>query len=141
MTDPQPQARVEALADHLSGCADALHRRLMRALRPATPGDALPGLAQGVAQALFETELRLRQRANQLYLDAAVLAAAGLDAQQQQLAALATRAAAIIARIDRVKDLVDLAGELIVTAAAVAGGKPEKILPALEKLKHHVEAL
>lgn len=141
MTDPQHAARLEALADHLSACADALHRRLMRALRRPAPDAALPGLSQGVAQALFEKELALRQRANSLYLDAAVLAASGLQAPQQQLSELSERAAHIIDRIDRVKDLLDLAGELIASGAALVSGKPEKILPALEKLKHHIEAL
>lgn len=141
MSDPQQQARLEALADQLSACADALHRRLMRALRQPAPDGALPGISQALAQSLFENEVRLRQRANRLYLDAAVLAGGQLAQQQQQLTDLAARAAALIARVDRVKDLLDLGGELIGAGAAVASGKPERILPALEKLKHHIEAL
>jgi len=141
MSDPQQQARLEALADQLSASADALHRRLMRALRQPAPDGALPGISQAVAQALFETEVRLRQRAVSLYLDAAVLAGGQLAQQQQQLTDLAARAAALIARVDKVKDLLDLGGELISAGAAVASGKPERILPALEKLKHHIEAL
>ena len=142
MSDPQQQARLEALADQLSACADALHRRLMRALRQPAPDGALPGISQALAQSLFETEVRLRQRAVSLYLDAAVLAGDQLaQQQQQQLTDLAARAAALIARVDRVKDLLDLGGELISAGAAVASGKPERILPALEKLKHHIEAL
>lgn len=141
MSDPQQQARLEALADQLSACADALHRRLMRALRQPAPDGALPGISQALAQSLFETEVRLRQRAVSLYLDAAVLAGDQLAQQQQQLTDLAARAAALIARVDRVKDLLDLGGELISAGAAVASGKPERILPALEKLKHHIEAL
>jgi len=134
MTDPQQQARLEALADTLSACADALHQRLMREIRSK-------GIAQGVAQALFENEVALRQRANSLYLDAAVLAASGLETQQQQLLQLTARAATIIERIDRIKDLVDLAGELVGVGAALASGKPEKMLSSLEKLKHHIEAM
>jgi len=141
MADPQQQARLEALADSLSACADALHQRLMRALRKSTPDGALPGISQRVAQALFEQEVQLRQRANSLYLDAAMQAAGGLQAQQQQLAELAARAELIIARIDRAKDLLDLAGELIGAGAAIASGRPERMLPSLEKLKHHIEAL
>jgi hypothetical protein len=94
-----------------------------------------------VAQALFENEVALRQRANSLYLDAAVLAASGLKNQQQQLLQLTARAATIIERIDRIKDLVDLAGELVGVGAALASGKPEKMLSSLEKLKHHIEAM
>jgi hypothetical protein len=141
MADQNQQAQLETLADHLSACADALHKRLMRAIRQPTPDGALPGISQGVAQALFENEVTLRQRANSLYLDAAVLAASGLGPQQQQLLDLTAIAQKKIDRIDRLKDLVDLAAELISLGAAVATGKPEKLLTPLENLKHHIEAL
>ncbi|MRX08924.1 hypothetical protein GJ697_13865 [Pseudoduganella sp. FT25W] len=141
MANPTQQAQIEALADNLSANADALHRRLMRAIRTPSPDGALPGISQGVAQALFENEVALRQRANGLYLDAAVLAATGLGTQQQQLLDLTALAQQKIDRIDRLKDLVDLAGELLSLGAAVAAGKPEHVLSPLEKLKHHIEAL
>ncbi|MYM37071.1 hypothetical protein GTP38_22355 [Duganella sp. FT94W] len=140
MPDPQPPS-PEALADTLSACADALHRRLMRALRQPTPDAPLPGISHPVAQALFDSEVQLRQRANLLYLDAAVQAGGHLAPQRQALAELAAKAEQIIARVDRVKDLADLAGELIGAGAAIASGKPEHILSSLEKLKHHIEAL
>ncbi|MBV7536509.1 hypothetical protein KW842_12105 [Duganella sp. sic0402] len=134
MADPQQQVRVEALADQLSANADALHRRLMRAIGAQT-------ITRNAAQALFASEVALRQQANQWYLDTGVLAASGLDAQRQQLQTLATRAEHIIERIDRLKDLADLAAELVGASAASASGKLEGVLPALEKLKHHIEAL
>ena len=141
MANPTQQAQIETLADHLSANADALHQRLMRAIRKPSPDGALPGISQGVAQALFENEVALRQRANGLYLDAAVLAATGLGPQQQQLLDLTARAQEKIAKIDRLKDLVDLAGELLSLGAAVAAGKPDQLLKPLEKLKQHIEAL
>jgi hypothetical protein len=141
MAHPTQQAQIELFADHLSATADALHRRLMRAIRQPAADGALPGISQGVAQALFENEVALRQRANGLYLEAAVLAAAGLGPQQQQLLDLTARAQEKIDRIDRLKDLVDLAGELLSLGAAVAAGKPEQVLKPLEKLKQHIEAL
>jgi hypothetical protein len=134
MADPQQQARLEALADQLSANADALHRRLMRAIRAQA-------LTRGAAQVLFASEVALRQQANQLYLDAGVLAASGLDDHRQQLQTLAARAEHIIERIDRLKDLAGLAAELVGASAAIASGKLERVLPALEKLKHHIEAL
>jgi hypothetical protein len=142
MPTPHIQDDIEALADSLSASADALHKRLMRAIRRA-PGQApdLPGISQGAAQALFENEVALRQRANSLYLDAAVLAASGLGGHQQKLLELTARAQEKIDRIDRLKDLVDLAAELLMLGAAVATGKPEQILKPLENLKHHIEAL
>ncbi|WP_343731494.1 hypothetical protein [Duganella sp.] len=141
MTDLKKQAALETLADQLSACADALHQRLMRAIRKPAADGGIPGIAHAVAQALFENEVALRQRANGLYLDAAVLAASGLGAHQQQLLELTARAQEKIERIDHIKDLVDLAAELLTLGAAVATGKPDKLLAPLEKLKHHLDAL
>lgn len=132
---------IIALADSLSACADALHTRLMRALRKPAPGGPPPSISQGVAQALFENEVILRQRANGLYLDAARLAASGLDSAQQQLLDVTTRARDSFERIERAKDLIDLAAELLALGAAVATGKPERLVSPLEKLKHHLDAL
>ena len=64
MTTNPIQLDIEALADSLSASADALHTRLMRDIRQKPPT-----VAQTVAQALFENEVALRQRANSLYLD------------------------------------------------------------------------
>lgn len=141
MADPQQQAAIETLADHLSASANALHARLLRALRQPAPDGKLPGISQGVAQALFENEVALRQRANSLYLEAGVLAASGLGPQQQQLLDLTEQAQHKIDKIERIKDLVDLAAELLTLGAAVASGKPDRVLQPLEKLKHHIEAL
>ncbi|GJI98465.1 hypothetical protein RugamoR57_51830 [Duganella caerulea] len=134
------QHDIEALADSLSASADALHAHLMRALRKPAPGGA-PAMSQGTAQALFENEVLLRQRANSLYLDSARLAAAGLGGAQQQLLDLARRAEDAIARIDRVKDMIDLTAELLSLGAAIATGKPDHLAAPLEKLKHHLDAL
>jgi hypothetical protein len=143
MPDPHNQDEIEALADSLSACADALHTRLMRAIRrqPRDQTPPLPGISQGVAQALFENEVTLRQRANSLYLDAAVLAASGLGGHQQRLLDLTARAQEKIRKLDRLKDLIDLSAELLSLGAAVATGKPDQILSPLEKLKHHLDIL
>jgi HAMP domain-containing protein len=143
MPDPHNQDEIEALADSLSACADALHTRLMRAIRrqPQDQTSGLPGISQGAAQALFENEVTLRQRANSLYLDAAVLAARGLGGHQQQMLDLTARAQEKIRKLDRLRDLIDLTAELLSLGAAVATGKPEQILSPLEKLKHHIDAL
>ena len=139
--NPQ-QDDIEALADSLSASADALHARLMRAIRKPAPGmPEQPGIAQGVAQALFENEVTLRQLANGLYLNAAVLAAAGLGPQRRQLLELAARARQKIDKIERIKDLVDIAADLLAVAAGVAAAKPEQVIQPLENLKHHIEAL
>jgi hypothetical protein len=147
MPDPNTQADIEALADRLSACADELHTRLMRAIRKQPPDTGTagtpgaPGISQGVAQALFENEVALRQRANSLYLDAAQLAASGLGGAQRQVIDVTARAQEKIAKIDRIKDLIDLTAELLALGAAVATGKPEHVVSPLEKIKHHLDAL
>ncbi len=153
-TPPASTADIEALAERLSACADALHARLMKAIRATTPGQQPPGrqpagpgasidqgLSQGAAQALFENEVALRQRANGLYLDAAVLAASGLAGTQQQLLAVTQQAGERIRTLDRLRDLIDLAAELLQLGAAVAAGAPEHLAAPLEKIKQHLADL
>jgi hypothetical protein len=140
------QLDIEALADSLSASADALHARLMRAIRQRPDATAAgqttePAITQAAAQALFENEVILRQRANGLYLEAATLAAAGLGDWQQQLLDVAAQAQEKIRKIDRIKDLIALTGELLSLAAAVASGAPERLITPYEKLKERVETL
>ncbi len=135
------QHDIEALGDSLSASADALHAQLMRALRQRAPGGTAPSMTQGAAQALFENEVQLRQRANSLYLDSAKLAASGLGGAQQRLLEQTRRARDAVARIDQVKDLLDLSAELLSLGAALASGKPERLVTPLEKLKRHLDAL
>ena len=136
MTTNPIQLEIEALADSLSASADALHTRLMRELRQKPPG-----IAQATAQALFDNEVALRQHANGLYLEAAVLAASGLTGAQQQLLDVTARAQEKIRKIQHTKDLIALTGELLSLAAAIATGKPDKLAKPFETIKHHLEAM
>lgn len=136
MTINPIQKDIEALADSLSASADALHARLMSALR-----EKPPAVAQAMAQTLFENEVALRQRANGLYLEAAVLAASGLGGTQKQLLDVTARAQDKIRKIEHVKDLIQLTGELLSLAAAIAAGKPERLAAPYESIKHHLAAL
>lgn len=136
MTTNSTQKDIEALADSLSASADALHTRLMSALRQKPPA-----VAQPLAQTLFENEVALRQRANGLYLEAAVLAASGLGGTQKQLLDVTARAQDKIRKIEHVKDLIQLTGELLSLAAAIAAGKPDRLAEPYENIKHHLEAM
>lgn len=144
---PVTQAGLEAVADGLSACADALHARLMRAIRANTPGVTTPGglltagISQGAAQALFENEVALRQRANGLYLDAAELAAAGLAVDQQALLEVHQQARAAMAAIERLQDLIALTAELLAVGAAIASGQPQHLLAPYQKLRQHLAQL
>lgn len=133
-------ADIEALADSLSDSADALHKRIMAAIRKnATP--AGPAIPHAEAQALFEQEIALRQQANALYADATRYAAAPLAVPARELLDLAARARERIRRIDRAKELAGIAAALLKAAAAIAAVRPEDLVPALEDLKEHIEAL
>ncbi len=136
MTTNPIQLDIEALADSLSASADALHNRLMSAIRQKPPG-----VTQTVAQALFENEVALRQRANTLYLEAAVLAASGLGGAERQLLDVTARAQEKIRKIQHIKDLIQLTGELLSLAAAIATGKPDRLASPFETIKHHLEAM
>jgi hypothetical protein len=127
------QAAFEALADNLSASANALHGQLMRAIRNGAPREQ--------AQELFDQEIALRTQADSLYLDAAKLAASGLGDAQQQLVELTGQATAAIAKIEHIKDLLDIAANLLQLGAGIASGKPEQVLKPLENLKHQIEDL
>jgi hypothetical protein len=147
-------AQVEELADHLSKLADAMHARIMRAIRKQSAADgqdapagqdadAAPGKAELVlsrteAQAMFDLEVALRQHANKLYMDAAHHTIAGLQASQQSLHALASAAKEKIARIDTLRDLIEIGTDALALAAAAVAGKPEGMLAAFKKLRGHV---
>jgi len=135
------QLGLEPLADSLSASADALHARLMRAIRQKTPGTSEPAISRAAAQALFANEVTLRQHALGLYLEAASLAAAGLGGLQKQLLDVTAQAQKKIRKIDQIKDLIALTGELLSLAAAVATGAPEKLVAPYEKLKARVESM
>lgn len=133
-------ADIEALADSLSDSADALHRRIMAAIRKngGTTGQAI---SHAEAQALFEQEIALRQQANALYARATTTVAAGLAIPTRELLDLAARARERMRRIDHARELAGIGAALLGAAAAIAALRPEGLVPALEDLKAHLAAL
>ena len=83
-------ADIEALADSLSDAANALHKRIMAAIRKnaSTAGAAI---SHAEAQELFEQEIALRQQANSLYADVTGFAARGAALPVRELLDLAVR--------------------------------------------------
>lgn len=133
-------AQIEALADHLSACADALHTRILAELRgsgASRPGDK----AQAAARALLDDELVLRQRANALYVDAARLVVTALGKEQQHVAALTLAAAEQIRKIAMIANVTGLVGSLLQLAGAAATGQAAPIVLALEKVGKQVKTL
>ncbi|MBB3118561.1 hypothetical protein [Pseudoduganella violacea] len=157
---PATAAGLESLADQFSACADALHSRLMSALRQPLPQDAdgspapppagtLPaggkeapplsqGITRGAAQLLFDTEVTLRQRANSLYVEAAQLSVSGLALPQQDLLGLVAQARTRIARIEQLKELAATAASLVALAAAIVAARPQDLPAAFKELQGHL---
>jgi hypothetical protein len=131
-------AEVEALADELTACADALHKRIMDEVR-SYQGKSVPEQAQDTARALLDDEQVLRQRANALYLDAARYIVAPLGKPQAHLIGLTADAAKKIGTIVKIGNGVSLVARLLGVAAAVATGMPAPILLAFENLKHQLD--
>lgn len=108
---------------------------------PAPPPGIDQGISQGAAQALFENEVALRQRANGLYLDAAELAASGLGGLQSQLLDLSAQARETIRKVNRLKDLIGITAELLALGAAIADRKPSHISSSYTQLKSLLDDL
>ena len=133
-------AQIEALADQLSACADALHARVMRDIKAHKGGD-FSDAEQATARALLDDEVLLRQRANGLYADAATYVVKALGTPQRQVVELTVAAAEKIRTIALVGDVVSLAGGLLTLAGAAATGQAAPIVLALEKIRRQVQAV
>ncbi|GGY86416.1 hypothetical protein ACFFTM_16490 [Pseudoduganella plicata] len=138
-------ADIEALADSLSASANELHASIMRAIRrngtvDDAGADAAAPVTHAEAQALFEQEVELRQRANSLYVDSARYAVAGLEVPAQEILRLAAQARETIRRIDRAKDIAGIVAALLGLAGAVVGHQPKDAAAALEDLKDNLAA-
>ncbi|KQW87319.1 hypothetical protein ASC94_28420 [Massilia sp. Root418] len=104
-------------------------------------GNLDAGISHGAAQALFENEVALRQRANSLYVDAAVLAAAGLDVPQRALLDLVAVARRRIRQASLLKDVIGITADMLGLAAAIAAGKPEHLPAVVESIKERYAQL
>jgi hypothetical protein len=72
-------------------------------------------------------------------MDAAQHTVPGLQASQDSLHALALAAKEKIARIDTLKELIDIGTDALALAAAAVVGKPEGIIAAFRKIRGHIE--
>ena len=74
----ETQDQVEAIADKLTACADSIHARLIAGIKNKE-------IDRLTAQAIFQDEAILRQRANSLYMDAANCVVQGLSMPHNEL--------------------------------------------------------
>lgn len=135
-------AQIAELADQLSACADQIHERVMRDIRAySDAGQPVPDKVQASARALFEDEVLLRQRANNLYADAATFIIKALGKPQAQLVALTADAAEKIRRIGVIGEVTGLVAGLVGLAGAAASGQAVPVLVALDKVRKQVKAI
>jgi len=125
---------IVALADSLTRSADALHARLKQAIRTKRMDHA-------AAQAFFQEEETLRQRANTLYQEAARCVVSGLPQPQKDLLAVVEAANERILKDRALAGLLGLTGDLLVLAAAACSAQPGPIAAALRRLKQDLEGL
>jgi hypothetical protein len=128
------QKQVEVLANNITGCADSIHYRLMKAIKNGE-------VDQNTAQLIFQDEGSLRQLANGIYIDAANCVVDGLAESQKNLIELIETAKEKIKTIKKIADFIDLIADLILLAAAAYTAKAAPILAALKEIKEDVDAL
>lgn len=126
---------VEALADQLGDCADALHARLMKAIK-AQHGD-FSDAEQAALRGLLDDEQLLRQQADSLYADAATAVLPALGLPQQQLLALTAAAAEKIRQIGMLGELIGLSAALLALAGSALHGNAGGVVSALGQLRTH----
>ena len=140
MGDHTMRNGAEVLADNLSQCADAIHERVVKAIK-AYEGRDVPASEQAALRTLWDQELVLRQRANGLYAEVAAEAIATLGEHRDQLARVTGKALEKIRTITKVGDAVGLVAALATLAGAAALGQPAPIIAALAKLRTQVTAM
>jgi hypothetical protein len=126
--------KIEQLADCLTRCADSVHERLMKAISARE-------INRFEAQAIFQDETGLRQRANGLYLDAAKCIVRDLEIAQKELIGVVATANKAIRNIERTRAFIDLVADVLTLAAAACAAKPGPIVAALEEIKNDIDPL
>ena len=130
---------VEALADQLSAAADALHKRIMKAVK-AQRGP-FSDEQQAVLRALGDDEQLLRQHADSLYADAAAAVAPTLAVPQQHIMALTSAAVEKIRKIGELGEVIGLVGGLLSLAGSAMSGNVAGVVDALEKVRTRLDGV
>lgn len=136
-TAPSTPAALSDLAPVAPAAPAPVSAALPTSTAPGSPAnDKLAlGISHGAAQALFENEVALRQRANYLYVDAVVLAASGLQVPAHALLDLVALARRRIRDASVLKDLIGITADMLSLAAALAAGKPEHLPGVVDSIQ------
>jgi hypothetical protein len=127
-------AEIEAFADALTDCANAIHSQLIDGIKKEE-------LTTEEARLIFQHEGSLRQFANGLYLNAVVRIVKNLEEPQQDILDLVESAKEEMKKIKKAASFIDLVADLLVLAAAVSAGKPKPVLSALKEIRSDIKEL
>jgi hypothetical protein len=125
---------VEALANKITECANTIHSRLMIAINDKE-------IDQTTAQAMFQDETILRQRANSLYLAAANCVVMDLKISQNDLLGVIENAQKSMEKIEEIAHFIDLTADILMLITTAYAAKPTPILAAVKKIQSDLDAL
>ena len=139
MGDHTMRNGAEVLADNLSQCADAIHERVVKAIK-AYEGRDVPASEQAALRTLWDQELVLRQRANGLYAEVAAEAIATLGEHRDQLGRVTGKALEKIKTITKVGDAVgEVAAGLVAECQDALLDQPHDVLAAIPEVEDVVD--
>lgn len=127
-------SEIIAFADKITAYANGIHAWLIKAINDKK-------VDQSTAQAIFQDESILRQRANGLYLDAANCIVKDLQTPQSELLGVIDDAKESLENIKEVASAIDLIADILVLVGAAYAAKPAPILAAIKEVKADVDAL
>lgn len=120
--------KIKDVAKRLIACADTLQTAALDAFK----ADRVP--QDELLRALSEGS-QLRALAEHLLNDAANSVVEDLELAQSQLTDTIDRANKTLAKIDKIRNAIDLAANLLLLVGAVNAGQPQAILSALNAVR------
>lgn len=127
-------ADVERFADSLTQCADAIHQRLIDAIRASE-------ISPFTAQQIFQSEARLRQHADGFYIDATRFIIADLNDAQINLSEVMSEASDQISKISKIAHFIDIVADLLIVASSVYAAQPGPLISAFQEIQKDIQTI
>ena len=125
--------QILQMADQLTASADAIHRRLLTAIKNKE-------ISAADADQTLQDETILRKRADAMFIDAAVHVVNGLALAQQELVDTINKGNEKLKDIKKVNAFLDFVADMLALAAAIYSAKPKTILAAFKEVKADIDA-
>lgn len=124
--------QIEELADALTASANAIHARLMKAIKANE-------ISKEDARATLQDEATLRQRAGALYIDAALHVVSGLTLAQTELLETIGNGNEKLKKLKKIAAFLDFVADVLALSTAVYAAKPKVILAAFKEIKKDID--